>query len=287
MQTVKVNAKINLSIKVVGVAANGYHYLDMVTMPAENIADKISVTPRKDKKITCEFKFMDNIRDRYNVPDEQNTAVKAARLLMKEYNLNGFDILIEKGIPFLAGLGGSSADAAGVILATCKLFHIDVKNNNILALAMKCGADVPMQLFGGVKRVRGFGEDIEIAESVNALHIIVAKGKGTVSTLECMRKIDEITGKVFAKNDDNSEFVRALQRNDIKSAACYMVNDLQAAAILLNPDITRTLELLKASGAINANLSGTGSACFGVYGTAEQKAAAFEFLKDKLELVIS
>lgn len=285
METVKIHAKINLSLKIVGLAANGYHFLDMLVAPVNNIFDTVTVSVRNDKAITCRMTYSEKLSERLEVPDERNTAVKAARLLMETFSFNGFDIEIHKGIPFMAGLGGSSADASGVILAVSKMFGLDINCEEIRKLAMKCGADVQLQMFDGLKRVRGFGEKIEIIENITPLHIIIAKNKGGVSNTDCFPTLDKLNNSTFPDNDDNTALIDNLQKGDVDSAVRLMINDLQPASVLLTPNINDTLEMLRASGAIAATMTGSGSACIGIYKTAKAQNAALKFLHGKLLFV--
>jgi 4-diphosphocytidyl-2-C-methyl-D-erythritol kinase len=286
--TVKIHAKINLSLRVVGLADNGYHYLDMLVLPVENIFDIITVARRRDDQITCTMEYADNFRtERMEVPHDSNTAVRAAKLLQLALDIGGLDIHITKGIPFMAGLGGSSADAAGVIVAVCELFQIEpVQKHTIQSIALKCGADVQLQMTAGLKRARGFGEQIEHIPSIPPLHIVVAKSAGGVKSNQCFPLLDQTNNNTFQPNDDNTKLITLLQLGNLDSAIQYFVNDLQPPAIQLNPDIQTTLDLLRQSGALIASMTGSGSACFGIYKTAEDKTAALEFLRDKLQFVV-
>lgn len=285
METVKIHAKINLSLRIVGLAANGYHFLDMLVAPVENIFDTINVSVRNDKVVTCRMAYAEKLSECLEVPHERNTAVKAAKLLIEVFGFDGFDIEIHKGIPFMAGLGGSSADASGVILAVSKIFGLDINCEEIRKIAMRCGADVLLQMFEGLKRVRGFGEKIEIIDSIAPLHIIVAKNKGGVNNIDCFPVLDKLNNSTFQNNDDNTALIRNLQKGNVDSAVRLMINDLQPASVLLTPNINDTLELLSASGAIASTMTGSGSACIGIYKTAKAKNIALKFLHGKLVFV--
>jgi len=287
-QSVKreVSAKVNLSLRVVGVVDNGYHLLDSVVMSMPHIFDVVTLSKREDDNITCRIEFMPNIVEIHEIPHEQNSAVKAAKFLMDEFGLSGFDIVIEKGIPCMAGLGGSSADAAGVILGVCEMFAIDKDDARICAIADKCGADVRMQMSVGIKRVRGFGEKIEFVDEVAPLYIIVAMGKGSVSTPECYKMVDEICGCKFTDNDDNAGLVDALRKGDLARASEFMVNDMQAAAVSLNPDIANTLELLRQTGAVAVSMTGSGAACFAIFDEEDKYNSTLSLLRDQQSLTL-
>ena len=132
--SIKVNAKINLSLDITGVRADGYHTLDML-MTSVDIFD--TVTARKSS--------ISQVRMDGKVVEGDNTAVKALELLQNKYGIN-MQVDIVKGIPFSAGIGGSSADASGVFYLTSKLYGIDVEE--MIPLALKVCCDVPYMIMG-------------------------------------------------------------------------------------------------------------------------------------------
>ena len=110
----KAYAKINLTLDVFE-KTNGLHLLDTVIAPV-NLSDDVEVNFFEDKEVTC---TMDGV-----LQDETNSAVKAARIMIEEYDLPGADITIQKGIPLSAGLGGSTADGVAVFRIFSDVFGV-------------------------------------------------------------------------------------------------------------------------------------------------------------------
>jgi 4-diphosphocytidyl-2-C-methyl-D-erythritol kinase len=278
----QVNAKINLSLNVAGKAHNGYHCLDMV-MASVNLFDTVTVARRADKIVTVAMADARGVP--IDVKPELNTAYKAASMLSSGFGLSGCDISIVKGIPLAGGLGGSSADAAGAIYALSKLHNIDVKSSGAYLIAFRSGSDVPYMLDGGYAHVYGRGEKINMIACRHKFHLVIAKGKAGCSTWEAYAAFDKL-GKT--RGSGTAQILRALTETDpLKSgaagAAPYLQNDLQEASISLCPEIAATLELLQSTAPLCALMSGSGSACFAVYASAEDSRRAYAQIKDKTD----
>ena len=113
--TVKSYAKVNLALNVTG-CAGGYHLLDSVVASVD-ICDTVRAKPRKDALVNVYMRGMGS----EGIPPEGNNAVRAAEAFVRAFGTKGADIQIDKDIPIGAGLGGSSADAAGVLNALAKV----------------------------------------------------------------------------------------------------------------------------------------------------------------------
>ena len=120
MKKFKAYAKINLSLNITG-TENGYHMLDSVVTTID-VFDTISVRKRKDDKITLTMK---GVGANLLLDERQNNAYKAAALFKQTFDTKGMDITVVKRIPLGGGLGGSSADVAGVLNALKQLFKIE------------------------------------------------------------------------------------------------------------------------------------------------------------------
>ena len=277
----KVNAKINLSLNLMSHTSNGYHCLDSVMVSA-NIADTVAVSRRNDKEITVRMFGADGAA--VPIENKYNSAYRAACALTGGFNLGGLDIAVQKGIPLAAGLGGSSADAAGVIAAVSKLFNIDIKSSSAYIVAFKSGSDVPFMLDGGFARVTGRGEKVESLAADTVLHMVVGKGKSGCATKAAYDKFDQLNRW---RRGDSAAMVKALKDGNVAEIAKLLHNDLQTPSISVCPEIKTTLDILQKSrpAPLNCIMSGSGSACFGLYRTAAEAEAAAESIKDKLDFV--
>jgi 4-diphosphocytidyl-2C-methyl-D-erythritol kinase len=255
---VKVYAKINLSLNCCGVE-NGFHRLDTV-MASVDIADVISVLPRTDKTVTVTFSS--------GLMGEKTNAYKAATLMVEKANCLGADIFIEQNIPSGAGLGGSSADAAGVIRAMAKLYEIDEITQ--VEIAKSIGSDVPYMLKGGFARLKGTHTGIDYFDAIGGE--ILLYGSGSVSTGECFALFDA-SGNSGVESD-NEALITALKCGGVICARKHFSNALYPAASTLNPEIARVKSAMERAN-LSACMTGSGSFVFGV-GTDEELTKAQE-----------
>jgi 4-diphosphocytidyl-2-C-methyl-D-erythritol kinase len=257
MNTVKVKAyaKINLSLNITGVF-NGYHTLDsMVT--SIDIFDVIVLHSRKDKLVNVYMKGMDF----ESLPMEKNNAFKAANLFVDAFNTKGADITIYKNIPEGAGLGGSSADAAGVLNGLKRLYNIK-DDEKVKQLADLCGSDTGYMLKGGLARLKGRGEVIENLNTDIKLNLLMLIPKKGVSTAKCFNLYDS-NPDTFS-NQSELCYNAILQKNII-SLSHNLYNALTDSAIKINSDIDTAIKELQSFSPLGVVMSGSGSAVFAIF----------------------
>lgn len=246
----KVYAKINLSLNVVGIK-NGLHELDSV-MTSVNIADTVSAVKREDNDIRLIFS------DGMN-PVETN-AYKAAKVMRERFGTAGADIYVRRNIPAGGGLGGSSADAAGVIRALDALYGLNAEAE-LNETAAGIGSDVPYMLKGGLARLTGTGDRFDSFEHVKGSVILC--GKGSVNTGDCFRLFDEKGESGIVT--DNDVLLNVLKSDGFNAASLYFKNALMRSACSINPDIESIMRLMESLGT-GAYMTGSGSYVFGVAG---------------------
>lgn len=234
----KAYAKINIALNVLGKHEN-LHNIDSIITNVD-IYDKIRMKKRNDNSINVLYTNLD-------IEIKNDTAKKIAELIQREYNTGGVDITIEKHIPFGAGLGGSSADAAGVAKCLEELFDLGTIPQSLL---LRIGSDVPYMYEGGNKRVTGKGEIIRDVEIPKAFYAIVVC-PGGVNTAQAYNLYDKIGGE----NKDISKMLIDLNVN--KRIGLH--NALQKAAMILNPNIEKGLDYLQKAGFENRVMTGSGS----------------------------
>ena len=172
--TVKSYAKINLTLDILG-QENGFHLLDSFVANLD-IFNSVTVKKRKDKLVSGRLKGM----GMDFVPFENTNACKVAEAFVEKFGVSGVDVTIYENIPVGAGLGGSSADSAGVLKAMCKLFGVDVKDCH--EIANEYGSDIRYMLDGGFARMTGRGENIK------------PLGKGKIDKLNLLKIVISPTG---------------------------------------------------------------------------------------------
>lgn len=241
---VKVYAKLNLSLNVLG-KRNGFHDIDSVAVSVD-VFDTVEVTARSDRLVT--------VSDCLGIPAEQNAAFRAASAFVYEFGVNGVDIVIGKNIPVGAGMGGSSADAAGVVYCMCKLFGIPQDGERVRNLCASLGSDVNFMLRGGLCRMRGKGDDILPYPCDVTPYFAVTTFAHVNSTAEVYAQFDEVSSDVCA---DNGKLVQAVAHGKPFVAS----NALQRASQSLSGYAQSFLEFANSRGIV-PTLTGSGSAYF-------------------------
>lgn len=249
----KAYAKINLSLDITGVE-NGYHMLESVVTTVD-IYDQITVTKRKKDKLVS---IMMHGMGSEDIPFEGNNAVKAADAFIKKYQTCGVDIVIHKNIPMGAGMGGSSADVAGVLNAMKKLFCVD-DEEGVKAIADSLGSDSGYMLYGGYAVMRGRGEKVELLENGLKADLVFLLPKTSVSTPLCYKTYDAL-GETIQPTTAN--VLKAIELGDKVLLGKSLSNSLQRPAESLNGDVKRAIEQLKEFDPLGVCMTGSGSAVY-------------------------
>jgi 4-diphosphocytidyl-2-C-methyl-D-erythritol kinase len=207
--------------------------------------------------------------------DASDLAWRAATAFFEHTGLPaGAAIRVEKNIPAGAGLGGGSADAAAVLLALDELFDTKVPADKLRAIGLKLGADVPMCLAGRALRAGGIGEDISPLEDFPMLPLVMVWPGRTVSTAEVFK------ARAHRDNAPLADPPRVKSPAEVVSWLAACRNDLESPALTLAPEIGDVLAALRATqGCLLARMSGSGSACFGLFvepETAHEAAASID-----------
>jgi 4-diphosphocytidyl-2-C-methyl-D-erythritol kinase len=208
-------AKLNLFLHITGRRPDGYHALQTVFQLLD-WGDTLHFTRRDDGRVT-------RSTDVSGVPPEHDLTVRAA-LLLKNHtgSAEGVDIQIDKRLPMGAGLGGGSSDAATTLLALNRLWKLDLPREELQALALKLGADVPFFVFGKNAFAEGVGEALE-AVQLPARNFLVVTPRVHVPTAAIFseksltRDSKPLTITDFlAQHSCNAEWPDSFGRNDIQ-----------------------------------------------------------------------
>lgn len=255
---VKAYAKINLTLFVTG-KENGYHTLDSLVTSVD-LFDLIKIRKRKDRLVSVTMRGMGS----ENIPFESNNAVKAAELFVEKFESYGADITIFKNIPMGAGLGGSSADAAGVLCGLAKLYKTD-DLAGLKLIADKTGSDTRYMLTGGWARLFGRGDNVKAVESALNMHILLLVPNESISTAKCFSLFDDM-GKPGG-NSDLAE--KAAEENDLKSLAGNLSNSLMTAASSISDSVKSCIDELNAFAPLAVNMTGSGSGVYALFDSKE------------------
>lgn len=253
MITVKAYAKINLAIDVLDKREDGYHNIDIVTLPLElHDLIEIELFPKKyGTYLTCD--------DSSIICDESNLVYKAYRLMKKTYNLDsGVRIKIYKNIPVEAGLGGGSADAAAIINGLVKTHKLKVTDEELINLGIQIGSDVPYCIFNKPSRLQGIGEKLTFLDVKKNWSVLLIQPNEGLSTAGVYKVSDSMN-----KDHPNIEkLIEGLQTNNDTLIDENMGNGLQNAAISILPEIGVIIDKLKSLGLKKVLMSGSGSTVF-------------------------
>jgi 4-diphosphocytidyl-2-C-methyl-D-erythritol kinase len=257
---VKAFAKINLSLHVQGVRPDGYHELRTVFQSIA-LFDRLTIRPRPGPfELTCD--------DPACPTDDTNLIARAAvvawRARRREGSPRNVAVHLQKRIPMQAGLGGGSSDAAAALRVFAQLWHVN--KVQLRHFAGQIGADVPYFLVGGRVLGAGRGDRLARLPDLPRSHVVLVVPAFGVSTQ-----------RAFAWWDRDGHHGHR---------APY--NDLEAPVAKRHPEIARIVDELHRLGAARAAMSGSGSAVFGLFGSAgaaKTAAARIRGRRRRVEIV--
>ncbi|GAA3605835.1 4-(cytidine 5'-diphospho)-2-C-methyl-D-erythritol kinase [Marihabitans asiaticum] len=253
--TARAPAKVNLELGVGPLRDDGYHTLSTVYQ-AVGVHDDVTAA------IADEWGVSVRGRDAELVPtDESNLALRAARLLAERAgDVEPVHLTIHKGIPVAGGMAGGSADAAAALIACDALWGSGLGKDELEPLAAQLGADVPFLLHGGTAVGSGRGELISPVLARGTYHwVFVPTDSEGLSTPQVYRTFDELNAaREIDEPRPSPDMMAALRNGDAEALAAVLSNDLQPAAILLQPRIDEIIESAMGFGALAAIVSGSG-----------------------------
>lgn len=255
--TVRVPGKVNLYLEVGDRRADGYHELATV-FHAVSLVDEVTVRNADVLSLRVVGEGADDLP-----ADERNIAWQAAELMAEHVGrAPDVEITIEKSIPVAGGMAGGSADAAAVLVAMNNLWELGVPRRDLHGLAAQLGSDVPFALHGGTALGTGRGEELATVLARSTFHWVLAFGQGGLSTAAVYKEIDRLreTGDP-PRLSDPEPLLGALAGGNPRELAALLGNDLQAAALSLNPGLRRTLRAGAEAGALAGIVSGSGPTC--------------------------
>ncbi len=252
MQT-RAPAKVNLHLSVGRLRPDGFHDLTTV-FQAVGLYDDVTLVRADAPSVTVSGTTAD-------VPlDASNLALRAVALLAERTGNDGaVAVHIDKGIPVAGGCAGGSADAAAALVGADALWGCGLGKDELAALGAELGSDVPFSLHGGTALGTGRGEHLTPVLEQGEYSWVLAVSAGGLSTPRVYGELDRQreTGPVGVVTDP-TEVLAALRRGDAVALGRALGNDLQAAAVALQPGLRQLLEAGRDLGALGAIVSGSG-----------------------------
>jgi 4-diphosphocytidyl-2-C-methyl-D-erythritol kinase len=255
--TVRAPGKINLYLAVGDRRDDGYHELTTVFHAVSLVDD---VTVRNADVLSLELSG----EGAGQLPvDERNLAWQAAELMADHVGrAPDVSIAIDKSIPVAGGMAGGSADAAAVLVAMNALWELGVPRRDLHALAAKLGSDVPFALHGGTALGTGRGEELATVLARNTFHWVLAFADGGLSTPAVFTELDRLRDVgTPPRLDEPGPVLAALAVGDPEQLAPLLGNELQAAAVSIDPALRRVLRAGVEAGALAGIVSGSGPTC--------------------------
>lgn len=255
--TVQVPGKVNLYLAVGDLREDGYHELTTV-FHAVSLLDEVTVRTSNVLSVDVLGEGADLLPT-----DERNLAWQAAVLLADHVGRRpDVSITIDKSIPVSGGMAGGSADAAGVLVAMNTLWELGVPRRDLHALAAQLGSDVPFALHGGTALGSGRGEKLTTVLARNTFHWVLAFADRGLSTPKVFAELDRLRDVGTPPQLPEPEpILAALTAGDPDRLAGLLGNELQAAAVSMDPGLRRTLRAGTEAGALAGLVSGSGPTC--------------------------
>lgn len=265
----------------------GYHPLSTLMVPVR-LYDSLSFESIPgDSGNESQIKFTLRDRDTSDgVPgDERNLVVRALRLLRERSGCEmGARVALVKRIPSGAGLGGGSSDAAAALMLANRGWGIDWSADRLSTLAAELGSDVPFFLDHGGAICRARGEQVERIPGLRPFDLVIVKPAVALSTAEVYRRFDELPGGATSLEQSERtmcSLLADLRRGAIGQLGRWMGNGLQAAAASLSSWVERLASAFAELGFAAHQLSGSGSAYFGVCRHASQARRLASILRSR------
>ena len=267
-------AKVNLWLHVTGRRTNGYHELDSLVTFA-SIGDGLTARRSATLSLDIAGPFAETLAagtvTETGAPAD-NLVLRAARSLASAVDRQACAAFrLEKNLPVASGVGGGSADAAAALRALTRLWGLDVAREEIAAIGLSLGADIPACLASRSTHMSGVGEILQpVSNGLPALPAVLVNPRVPVSTAAVFAALNgEFTTPAAAPSEfaDAEALLRVLEQ---------MRNDLEAPATRIAPAIGAALDALRRCDGVRlARMSGSGATCFGIFDTpaAAQTAA--------------
>ncbi|KAF1295283.1 4-(cytidine 5'-diphospho)-2-C-methyl-D-erythritol kinase [Enterococcus sp. JM4C] len=257
----KAPAKINLGLDVLHKRSDGYHELEMI-MSSVDLADRLTIEEIAENKIIIET-------NRAFLPvDQRNHVYQAAMIVKERYGIDqGIKVSIKKSIPVAAGLGGGSTDCAAALRGLNRLWDLDLSVEELAAIGMEVGTDVPYCVYGKTALITGKGEKITPIPDMPQCWVVLVKPRMSVSTGKVFKEVN--MDELHHPNID--ELKAAIYANDYHRMTQAVGNSLEAITIKRHPIIQQIKDRMIKYGADATLMSGSGPT---VYALCQQHSRA-------------
>ena len=271
-------AKVNLTLNILRKREDGFHELETI-LQMVSLYDELEL---ESLPLGIELEC-----DTPGIPtDETNLACKAALLLQETCRVEdrGVRIRLKKNIPFGAGLGGGSGNAAGVLMGLNRLWNLNMSREKLAILAAELGSDVPFFVTSPCALGVGRGEQLEVLAPCSKFQVLLVFPGFPIATPWVYQNLK----LKLTKRENNISILRKfLSQSDVARLGSRLYNDLEPLVIQRFPEIQVVKDQLKAHKAEGVLLSGSGSTVFGIFDDPEQAKTACAELKGDWECIVT
>ena len=268
-------AKVNLTLRVLGKRADGYHDLESLVVFARQVGDQVALQPAEPLGLCVDGPTAAAAGDL-----DDNLVLRAAKALGgRIVGLRLGRFTLTKRIPVAAGLGGGSADAAAALRLLAQFNGLAREDARLMDAARATGADVPVCLDPRPRLMRGIGEILSPPLVLPALPGLLVNPGVPVPTKDVFARLGLASGE---RRGATSEIdpARLKDRDALIAYLSSQPNDLEAPAVALQPVIAAVLAAIaQQDGCLIARMSGSGATCFGLFASDAAAAAAAKGLR--------
>lgn len=260
----KAPARVTVYLGVGARQSDGYHEI-ATAAHAVSLYDFVTATSADDFSVS----FTGPLDTTQLSTGAENLAIRAAMALARHARIEtGVAIEIEKHVPVQSGLGGAAADAAATLIACAELWKLQLGRDELHRIAAKLGTDVPFALAGGTAVGTGRGDELSPAFAKGQFQWVIALSGDGLDKPDVYRALDKHRERyradimpVAPTPEVDVRVLQALRAGDAELLAEVLHNDLQAAALHLQPRISGILELGERAGALAGVVAGSGPSC--------------------------
>lgn len=247
------NCKINLGLHVTGKRPDGYHNIETVFLPVHTLCDELEIIQSDS------FSFIQQGIP-VDCPPEQNICVKAYNLLLENFphKVQPVAMRLVKNVPFGAGLGGGSADAAFVLKMLNSMMNLNLSTADLRHYASRIGADCPFFIQNTPAYATGIGDQLQPVDvNLDGYHIVIEKPDDSVSTREAYAGL-------LLQNKQRPD-LRQVMQMPVEQWRQILVNDFEQSIFPSHPAIAALKQNMYQRGAVYASMTGSGAAVFGIF----------------------
>ena len=264
------NCKINIGLRIVRKREDGYHNLETIFYPVYGLHDELEVLPSLDGLSFIQEGLA------VDCPAEDNLILKCYhRMRANHPQIADVHIRFKKNIPFGAGLGGGSSDAAHMAIALNEIFSLGLTREQLAEELRPLGADCPFFIYNSPCYAEGIGDKLTpIQLDLSGLRLVMIKPNCGVSTKEAYAGIirhPEVEGQIKTAFSEGWSF---------DAMRPLLINDFEQTVFPLHPEIAEIKQRLLHAGALYAAMSGSGSTVFGLFNNDSESHSSIQLLHD-------